>query len=50
MARRLRQGVEPEIAGRPDLYRLRAIDVVSPIDDFDALFARHESELGMAVV
>jgi phthalate 4,5-dioxygenase len=48
MARRLCAGIEPEIAAQPDLYRFRAIDVVSPIDEFDALLARHDSELGVA--
>jgi len=50
MARALQQGIEPEIVRNVDAYRLRAIDVVSPIEDFDALLEAHNSDRGVAIV
>jgi phenylpropionate dioxygenase-like ring-hydroxylating dioxygenase large terminal subunit len=50
MARDLENGIEPEIARNADAYRLRAIDVVSPIGDFDDLLEAHHMVLGVAKV
>ena len=50
MARDLQNGVEPECLRNTDAYRVRAIDVVVPIDDFDKLLEVHHSDLGVAVL
>jgi len=49
MAKSLQDGVEPEIVQNADAYRLRAIDVVSPIEDFDNLLEAHGATLGVAL-
>ena len=48
MARDLQAGIEPACVHDVDAYRLRAIDVVEPIDDFDRLLEVHDGELGLA--
>ena len=48
MARNLQDGTEPECLRNVDAYHVRAIDVVSPIDDFDELLQVHHQELGLA--
>ena len=50
MARNLQQGIEPECLRNVDAYRLRAIDIVTPIDDFDELLQVHNQEVGLAVL
>jgi len=49
MAKGLQDGVEPQIVQNADAYRLRAIDVVSPIADFDNLLEAHDATLGVAL-
>jgi phthalate 4,5-dioxygenase len=49
MAQRLQQGIEPDVVLNPDAYRLRAIDIVSPVDDLGALLEEHDSKLGVAL-
>ena len=49
MARDLQNGIEPSCLTNVDAYRVRAIDVVVPIDDFDKLLEVHNQELGLAV-
>ena len=36
LARELQQGIEPFPASHGDIYRVRAMDVNTPVDDFDA--------------
>jgi phenylpropionate dioxygenase-like ring-hydroxylating dioxygenase large terminal subunit len=50
MARNLQNGIEPECLENVDAYRVRAIDVVAPIDNFDRLLEAHHQELGIAVL
>ena len=50
MARNLQDGIEPECLQNVDAYRVRAIDVVVPIDDFDRLLEVHHQEVGVAVL
>ena len=50
MARNLQAGVEPAIVQDADAYRVRAIDVVAPIDNFDALLEEFHAELGVTRV
>jgi len=35
--RDLEQGIEPYAAQHGDIYRVRALDVNAPLDDFDAV-------------
>lgn len=44
-ARALEKGSEPFAASHGDLYRVRALDVVAPQDDLDALIATHAEAL-----
>jgi hypothetical protein len=41
LARELKQGIEPFPASRGDVYRARAMDVNTAVDDFDAVIASH---------
>ncbi len=50
MARELQNGIEPSCLSNVDSYRVRAIDVVAPIDDFDELLQVHDRERGLAVL
>jgi len=50
MAQNLQHGVEPEILGDVDAYRVHAMEVVTPIDNFDELLLAHDAELGAARV
>jgi hypothetical protein len=45
MARELQQGIEPFQASHGDVYRVRAMDVNTPVDNFDAVIASHGSGL-----
>ena len=44
-ARELQQGIEPFPASHGDIYRVRAMDVNTPVDNFDAVIASHGSSL-----
>jgi phthalate 4,5-dioxygenase oxygenase subunit len=46
-AERLQQGIEPELPGRPDRFRVLPIDTIIGETDLSALWQRHEA--GMAV-
>ena len=43
LARELQQGMEPFPASHGDIYRVRAMDVNTPVDNFDAMIASHGS-------
>jgi hypothetical protein len=45
LARELQQGIEPFPASHGDVYRVRAMDVNTALDDFDAVVANHGSGL-----
>lgn len=45
LARDLQQGIEPFPASHGDIYRVRAMDVNTPVDNFDAVIASHGSGL-----
>jgi hypothetical protein len=45
LARDLQHGIEPFQASHGDIYRVRAMDVNTPVDDFDAVIANHGSGL-----
>jgi hypothetical protein len=45
LARELQQGIEPFPASHGDIYRVRAMDVNTAVDDFDAVIANHGSGL-----
>ena len=45
LARDLQQGIEPFPASHGDIYRVRAMDVNTPVDNFDAMIASHGSGL-----
>ena len=45
LARELQQGIEPFPASHGDIYRVRAMDVHTPVDNFDAMIASHGSGL-----
>jgi hypothetical protein len=45
LARDLQQGIEPFPASHGDVYRVRAMDVNTAVDDFDAVIANHGSGL-----
>jgi len=45
LARELQQGIEPFPASHGDIYRVRAMDVNTPVDNFDAVIASHGSSL-----
>jgi hypothetical protein len=45
LARELQQGIEPFPASHGDIYRVRAMDVNTAVDDFDAVLASHGSGL-----
>jgi hypothetical protein len=45
LARELQQGIEPFPASHGDIYRVRAMDVNTAVDDFDAVIAEHGSGL-----
>jgi hypothetical protein len=45
LARELQQGIEPFPASHGDIYRVRAMDVNTALDDFDAMIASHGSGL-----
>jgi hypothetical protein len=42
-AERLQQGIEPELPGRPDRFRVLPIDTISSETDLSALWQRHET-------
>jgi len=42
---RLQQGIEPFPASHGDIYRVRAMDVNTVLDDYDAVIANHGSGL-----
>ena len=44
-ARELQQGIEPFQASHGDIYRVRAMDVNTAVDNFDAVIASHGSGL-----
>jgi hypothetical protein len=41
LARELQQGIEPFPASHGEVYRVRAMDVNTPVDNFDAVIASH---------
>jgi len=43
--RDLQQGIEPFPASHGNVYRVRAMDVNTPVDNFDAVIAKHGSGL-----
>ena len=45
LARELQQGIEPFLASHGDVYRVRAVDVNPPVDNFAAVIASHGSGL-----
>jgi hypothetical protein len=45
LARELQQGSEPFSASHDAIYRVRAIDVNTALDDYDAVIACHGSGL-----
>jgi len=45
LARELQQGIEPFPASHGDVYRVRAMDVNTALDDFDTVIASHGSGL-----
>ena len=45
MARELQHGMEPFPASHGDVYRVRTMDVNTPVDNFDAVIASHGSGL-----
>ena len=45
MARELQQGIEPFPASHGYVYRVRAMDVNTPLDNFDAMITSHGSGL-----
>jgi len=45
LARDLQQGIEPFPASHGDIYRVRAMDVSTALDDFDAVIAGRGSGL-----
>jgi len=45
LAHDLQQGIEPFPASHGDVYRVRAMDVNTAVDDFDAVIANHRSGL-----
>ena len=45
LARELQQGIEPFPASHGDIYRVRAMDVNTAVDNFDAVIASHGSGL-----
>ena len=45
LARDLQQGIEPFPASHGDIYRVRAMDVNTPVDNFDAMIASHGNGL-----
>jgi len=45
LARDLQQGIEPFPASHGDIYRVRAMDVNTPVDNFDAMIASHRNGL-----
>ena len=45
LARELQQGIEPFPASHGDVYRVRAMDVNTRVDDYDAVIAEHGSGL-----
>ena len=45
LARELQQGIEPFPASHGDVYRVRAMDVNTALDNFDAVIASHGSGL-----
>ena len=45
LARELQQGIEPFPASHGDVYPVRAMDVNTAVDDFDAVIASHGSGL-----
>ena len=42
MARELQHGMEPCPASHGDVYRVRAMDVNTAVDNFDAVIASHD--------
>jgi hypothetical protein len=45
LAGELQQGIEPFPASHGNIYRVRAMDVNTPVDNFDAVIASHGSGL-----
>ena len=45
LARELQHGIEPFPASHGDIYRVRAMDVNTQVDNFDAMIAGHGSGL-----
>ena len=45
LARELQQGIEPFPASHGEIYRVRAMDMNTAVDDFDAVIAEHGSGL-----
>lgn len=45
LARELQQHIEPFPTSHGNIYRVRAMDVNVPLDDFDAVIANHGSGL-----
>ena len=45
MARELQHGMEPFPASHGDVYRVRTMDVNTPVDNSDAMIAGHGSGL-----
>jgi phthalate 4,5-dioxygenase oxygenase subunit len=48
MIKRLQQGIEPGIVNQPELYHLRAINVVSEEAEFTEILSRYDDTLGRA--
>jgi phthalate 4,5-dioxygenase len=47
LARDLQQGIEPYAARHPDVYAVRALDAVTPDDDFAAVLAENATKMLM---
>jgi phthalate 4,5-dioxygenase len=50
MARDLQAGIEPAIIANPEVYRLRAIDVVSEDAEFEQVLQHYDDSLGVATL
>jgi phenylpropionate dioxygenase-like ring-hydroxylating dioxygenase large terminal subunit len=50
MAQGLERGIEPEILTNADAYAVRAMEMISPIDNFDDLLQVHDASQGLARV
>jgi phthalate 4,5-dioxygenase len=49
MARRLQEGIEPDLVGHPEVFRTTPMDVTTAEKDFQRLWDTHEREFKMAL-